>query len=75
MKKLVLLAAFALGTVMAPQAMACDYGAHAANATPVVMACSGDNCKGQATESTTQEPAAPQVATDEPAPTPTTAAN
>jgi hypothetical protein len=77
MKKLVVLAAlaFALGTVH--QAVACDWGMHAADATPIVAACEGNNC---ATKPTTQEaaatipePAAPKVAcensacaTDEP---------
>jgi ABC-type transport system substrate-binding protein len=56
MKKLVVLAAlaFALGTVQ--QASACDFGAHAANATPVVVASTN--------EPTTQQPAAkPEAAT------------
>ena len=50
MKKLVVLAAlaFALGTVH--QAVACDFGAHAANATPIVLATTE--------QPTTQQPAA-----------------
>jgi hypothetical protein len=38
MKKIIVLAAlaFALGTVH--QAVACDFGAHAANATPIIVA-------------------------------------
>ena len=48
MKKLVVVAAFAVATgavaVMTQQASACDYGMHAANATPIVLACAGDNC-------------------------------
>ena len=50
MKKIIVLAAlaFALGTVH--QALACDYGAHAANATPTVLATTE--------EPTTQQPAA-----------------
>jgi hypothetical protein len=65
MKKLVVLAAlaFALGTVH--QAVACDFGAHAANATPVVLATTE--------QPTTQQPApkpeaaAPvKIATDKP---------
>jgi hypothetical protein len=64
MKKFLLLAAvtFALGSV--PQAVACDFGAHAANATPVVVA-------NATAEQTTQqpaaipEPAAPNVVPDE----------
>ena len=62
MKKLVVLAAlaFAFGTVH--QAVACDFGAHAANATPTVSATNE--------QPTTQQPAAkpeaaaPKVATD-----------
>ena len=38
MKKLVVLAALALALGTAHQAIACDYGAHAANATPIVVA-------------------------------------
>ena len=56
MKKLVVLAAlaFALGTVH--QAVACDFGAHAANATPIVVATTE--------EPTTQQPATkPEAAT------------
>jgi hypothetical protein len=75
MKKLIFLSALALGTAMAPQAMACDYGAHAANATPVVLACNGDNCKGRQSESTAQETAAPTTATEAPTPAPTTETN
>ena len=75
MKKLVLLSALALGTAMAPQAMACDYGAHAANATPVVLACNGDNCKGRQSESTTQETAAPTTTTEAPTPAPAAETN
>jgi hypothetical protein len=50
MKQLIVLAAlaFALGTVH--QASACDYGAHAANATPIVVATTE--------QPTTQQPAA-----------------
>jgi hypothetical protein len=49
MKKIIVLAAlaFALGTVH--QALACDFGAHAANATPIFLA-------------TTEEPATQQPA-------------
>jgi hypothetical protein len=55
MKKLVILAAFAVGTVITHQAVACDYGAHAANATPIAVACVNPNCA-------TDEPPAPQPA-------------
>ena len=56
MKKIIVLAAlaFALGTVH--QASACDFGAHAANATPIVVATTE--------EPTTQQPATkPEAAT------------
>jgi hypothetical protein len=73
MKKLVVLAAlvFALGTVH--QAEACDFGAHAANATPTVVA--------TLEEPTTQQPTAKpadaasvKIATDKPAAAPVTVA-
>ncbi len=48
MKTLIVLTAFALGTVMTYQAEACDYGAHAANATPVVVASTTDQPTAQA---------------------------
>jgi hypothetical protein len=73
MKKLVVLAAlaFALGNVQ--QAAACDFGAHAANATPIVVATTE--------EPTTQQPAAKpelaapaKVATDKPYAPPVTMA-
>jgi hypothetical protein len=53
--------AFALGTVH--QASACDFGAHAANATPVVVATTETPTTQPAA---TPEPAAPTVATDQP---------
>ena len=76
MKKLVVLAAlaFAFGTVH--QASACDFGMHAANAAPAVVACSGNNCATDATA--TQQPAeptAPTVATDKPLAPPVTVAD
>lgn len=55
MKKLVVLAALALALGTVQQAAACDYGAHAANATPIVVASSE--------RPTTQQPiAAPELA-------------
>jgi hypothetical protein len=73
MKKIIVLAAlaFALGTVH--QAVACDFGAHAANATPVVLATTE--------QPTTQQPAAkpeaavPKIATDRPPVAAVTVAN
>ena len=72
MKKIIVLAAlaFALGTVH--QASACDFGAHAANATPIVVAKTEAPTSQQ--PAATTEPAAPTVATDQPAP-PVTVAN
>ena len=78
MKQLIVLAAlaFALGT--AHQASACDYGAHAANATPVVVATTETPTTQPAA---TPAPAAPTVAcdgnncaTEDPAPAPTVTA-
>ena len=70
MKKLSVLAALAFtlaGSTV--YAQACDYGVHAANATPVVVAgCGTSNCATDEPVTTTQqpiakpEPAAPQVA-------------
>ncbi len=65
MKNLIVLAAlaFALGTVH--QASACDYGAHAANATPIVVA----TTEAPTTQpAATSEPVAPTVATGQPPP-------
>jgi len=66
MKKIIVLAAlaFALGTVH--QASACDFGAHAANATPIVVAKTEAPTSQQ--PAATTEPAAPTVATDQLAP-------
>jgi len=66
MKKIIVLAAlaFALGTVH--QASACDFGAHAANATPIVVAKTEAPTSQQPVATT--EPAAPTVATDQLAP-------
>ena len=63
MKKRIVLAAlaFALGT--AHQAVACDFGAHAANATPVVVATTEAPTTQPAAK---PRPAASTVATDKP---------
>jgi hypothetical protein len=76
MKKLVVLAAlaFALGTVH--QASACDFGAHAANATPVVVASATDQSPTQPAAAKPDEATAPQVTTtDKPAAPPATVAD
>ena len=73
MKKIIVLAAlaFALGTVH--QAVACDFGAHAANATPIVVATTEAPTTQQPTAAPV--PAAPTVATDEPPAAPVTVAD
>ena len=56
MKKLCVLAALAFvlaGSTVYSQA--CDFGMHAANSTPVVVACDGNGCTAAPT---TQQPAA-----------------
>jgi len=77
MKKIIVLAAlaFALGTVH--QASACDFGAHAANATPIVLATTEQPTNQQ--PAANPEAAAPvkiaEPATDEPVtPAPVTVA-
>jgi hypothetical protein len=72
MKQLIVLAAlaFALGT--AHQASACDYGAHAANATPVVVATTEQPTTQPAA---TPAPAGPKIATDKPLPPAVTVAD
>jgi hypothetical protein len=63
MKKILVLAALAFAFSTVHQAAACDFGTHAANATPIVVATTE--------EPTTQapaakpDPAAPKVATDQ----------
>ncbi len=53
MKRIIVLAAFALGTVMAHQVAACDMGRIEADAG--LLACQGNNCATEPT--TTQQPA------------------
>jgi hypothetical protein len=59
MKKLVVLAALALALGTVHQAAACDFGAHAANATPIVVATTQAPTAQQS--AVTPEPAAPKV--------------
>jgi hypothetical protein len=66
MKKLVVLAALAFAFGTAHQALACDFSAHAANATPVVVA----TAEQPTTQPPATEPTVPTVATDQPAPPP-----
>jgi len=72
MKKIIVLAAlaFALGT--AHQAVACDFGAHAANATPIVVATTEQPTTHQ--PAAKPEAAAPMIATDKPPVAPVTVA-
>ena len=73
MKKLVVLAALALALGTAHQAIACDYGAHAANATPIVVAKPEQPTAQQ--PAATPKPAAPaRIATDKPVAPPVTVA-
>ena len=63
MKKLIAPAVLAFVVAAGHQAVACDFGAHAANATPVVVACNGSDCKPTEGRSTEQ-----RAATEAPAP-------
>ena len=68
MKKLIVLAALALALGTVHQAAACDFGAHAANATPIVVA------KAEAPTNKPEAVAPKGTTTDEPqAPTATIA--
>lgn len=76
MKQLVVLAALAFALSTAHQAAACDYGAHAANATPITVVTTEQATTQPAA---TSEPATPTVAcqgsncaTEDPAPAPPT---
>ena len=70
MKKLCVLAALAFvlaGSTVYSQA--CDFGMHAANSTPVVVACDGNGCTAAPTTqqpAANPEPAAPTVARHRP---------
>ena len=70
MKKLVVLAVltFALGS--AHHALACDFGAHAANATPIVVA----TTEAPSTDAAKPETAAPKVTSTDPLAPPATVA-
>jgi hypothetical protein len=61
MKKLIVLAVLAFGLGTVHQASACDFGAHAANATPVVVASATDQSTTQPAAAKPDEAAAPQV--------------
>ena len=59
MKKLVVLTALALALGAVHQASACDFGAHAANATPIVVATTQEQTAQQ--PAVTPAPAAPKA--------------
>ncbi len=59
MKKLIVLTALALALGTVHQAVACEYGAHAANATPIVVATSQEQTAQPA--AATPAPAAPKA--------------
>ena len=69
MKKLSVLAALAFAlAVSTANSQACDFGMHAANATPVVVVCDGNGCRAAPTTqqaAANPEAAAPQATTDE----------
>ena len=82
MKKLSALAALAFAlAVSTANSQACEFGMHAANATPVVVVCDGNGCTAAPTTqqpAANPEPAAPTVADaideESPPPAPTTLA-
>ena len=80
MKTILVFAAFALGTAMTHQALACEWGYHAAAQPATVVACDGSGCHAIAPSTADEQPvndstAAPQQVADEPAnPEPTTVA-
>jgi hypothetical protein len=69
MKKLSVLAALAFAlAVSTANSQACDFGMHAANATPVVVVCDGNGCTAAPTTqqaAANPEAAAPPATTDE----------
>jgi len=74
MNKLVVVAALALALGTVHQAVACDFGAHAANATPIVLATTEQPTTQQ--PAAKPEPAAPvKVVTDKPLAPPVTVAD
>jgi len=71
MKRIIILAAFVLGTAMTQQAVACDWMHREAAAAETASACDGSNCTpapvAQETPAAAQSTAAKTVV-DEPAP-------
>jgi len=79
MKTIMVFAAFALGAAMTQQALACEWGYHAATQPATIVACDSSGCHTIAASTAEQQPAnestASQQIADEPAnPAPTTLA-
>jgi len=77
MKKMIFVfAAFALSAV-SHEAVACDWGAHAANSNATVVVCDKGGCAAVPTaqQAATTEPATPKVADESANPTPLTVAD
>jgi len=80
MKTIMVFAAFALGAAMTQQAVACEWGYHAAAQPATVVACDGSGCHAIAPSTADGQPVsdstpAEQQVADEPAsPEPTTVA-
>jgi hypothetical protein len=79
MKKLCVLAALAFAlAVSTANSQACDFGMHAANATPVVVVCYGNGCTASPTTeqaAANPEAAAPPAATEATSSEPVTVAD
>jgi len=79
MKKLSALAALAFAlAVSTANSQACDFGMHAANATPVVVVCDGNGCTAAPTTqqaAANSEAAAPPAATEATSSEPVTVAD
>jgi hypothetical protein len=79
MKKLSALAALAFAlAVSTANSQACDFGMHAANATPVVVVCDGNGCTAAPTTqqaAANPEAAAPPAATEATSSEPVTVAD
>ncbi len=79
MKKLSALAALAFAlAVSTANSQACDFGMHAANATPVVVVCDGNGCTASPTTqqaAANPEAAAPPAATEATSSEPVTVAD
>jgi hypothetical protein len=77
MKRMIfVLAAFSIST-MSHQALACDWGAHAANSNATVVLCDKSGCTAVPTaqQAATTEPTTPKVAVETANPVPLTVAD